>query len=359
DLVPNGYTRISLVADWIKEQICLLSQDPPADCPQPPQPDPSAVELNLVFIHDFYADETTYSIRNKVNGEVVYTGPEYVPERNGQWRVSILLPPGAYAFELYDKRENGLNSNGRGFGDGRWRISALYDGTTSTELASGGPDFRKSQITDFVVEDRSNTEPEIVKNSLGRDSVKIGASTIGGAPDRKRRSGGGGRRVRGIKATQLSPEPRIIDGTRMDPSEATFFAKSAGNRLCGAALIHSDILVAAAHCEGAVIMVYDPDSNDFTRRVTIVKQTRHPLWLFNPSAWNFDVLVMRLGSPITNAQGPVPIAFNQNDNFPAQDEKLNALGFGVTEEGGSSKYLRSAEMDYISNAECLERMNTF
>jgi secreted trypsin-like serine protease len=369
DRVPNGYTRVSLVADWIKQQICLLSQSPPADCPPQPPPNPSHVELELVFIHDFFPEETVYYVRNKADSSVVYSGPQYVPVRNGQWRVSIFLPPGEYSFDIYDKRNNGLRSNGQGFGDGRWRISALYDGNTETELASGGPDFLKSQSTAFVVKDRSTTSaPEIAKNSLGKSTVKIGANTMGRYAENRWRPDGG--RVRGLQKTQPSPKPRIVDGTRADPSLAQFFAKAAGDelywtpdRLCGAALIHSDILVSAAHCQGAFnygVLLYDPGTNDYTRRMTIEKQSRHPLWDYNPTAWNYDVLVMRLNLPISSNDAElVPIALNQDDNFPSGDDKLLALGFGVTEQGGSSEYLRTAEMNYLNNTDCVDKLNTF
>ncbi|KAL3910982.1 MAG: hypothetical protein SGARI_001863, partial [Bacillariaceae sp.] len=294
-------------------------------------------------------------------------------------RVPIVLPPGNYQLELYDKRRNGLRSAGQGFGDGRWQISAVYtddysDNTEGVvELASGGHEFLTTQVTDFVVEKRTASNAgappdDIVKNSLGKTTVKIGGNAVGGAEARRRRPNG---RVRGlIEAFSSSPpEQKIINGTRADPSFAPFFARAAGDelnwtpdRLCGATLIHADILVTAAHCQGAFnygVLLYDAESNDFSRRATIDKQSRHPLWDFSPSAWNYDVLVMRLSTPIANDDAALPLALNQDSDFPAHHDNLLALGFGVTEEEGSSKVIRTAEMQYINNTECVERMNTF
>ena len=31
---PNGFMRVSYYYDWIQEQICLHSDDPPANCPE-------------------------------------------------------------------------------------------------------------------------------------------------------------------------------------------------------------------------------------------------------------------------------------------------------------------------------------
>ena len=38
DEVPDGFTRVSMFYDWIREQICAISRDPPEDCPPPTPP---------------------------------------------------------------------------------------------------------------------------------------------------------------------------------------------------------------------------------------------------------------------------------------------------------------------------------
>jgi len=155
DTFPNVNARVSVASGWIQEQICLLSKDPPSNC-SATIVDDSAVELALVFVHDFYADETTYAIRSKDDDSIVYSGPTYVPARNGRFRSQIFLPPGEYSFEVYDSRGNGLRGMGAGDGDGWWKLYAMYDGETDTELASGNHQFTTEQITEFVIKDASS-----------------------------------------------------------------------------------------------------------------------------------------------------------------------------------------------------------
>jgi hypothetical protein len=110
----------------------MLSVEPPSYCSsidleKDEDEDTDTVELELLFIHDFFADETTYSIRESSTRNIVFSGPTYVPVRNAQWRVPIQLPPGNYTFEVYDKGANGLQDldNLSEHGDGRWTLLAI------------------------------------------------------------------------------------------------------------------------------------------------------------------------------------------------------------------------------------------
>jgi Trypsin len=98
-------------------------------------------------------------------------------------------------------------------------------------------------------------------------------------------------------------KPRIIDGVVSDPGARTFYVRSGFDQyywtpemLCGATLIHSDVIVTAAHCSGAFnygALLYDPTSNDFSRTVPVDRQLRHPQWNFDNSKLNFDILVRK------------------------------------------------------------------
>ena len=149
DKIPDGHVRISEVSDWVQEQVCLLSANPPDNCGfKTKLHDPNAVEVVIDFTHDFYPEHTTFAVRSKTTLETVYAGPEYIPTRNGNHKESALLSPGEYTFDVFDIEGNGLVSDR---GNGSWKLSALYDGCTETQVATGGPSFTNQQATKFVV----------------------------------------------------------------------------------------------------------------------------------------------------------------------------------------------------------------
>jgi len=158
DRIPDGYVRMSSVADWVKEQICMISSDPPSGCPPPAALDPQAVEIALEFDHDFFSDQTTFAVRSRTTREIAYSGPTYTPKRDETRKSTFHLLPGQYTFEVYDTKGNGLTV-GAGKVDGSWTLAALYDGVTETPLASGDAYFEKLQTTNFSVEQRTGPAP--------------------------------------------------------------------------------------------------------------------------------------------------------------------------------------------------------
>lgn len=146
---------------------------------------------------------------------------------------------------------------------------------------------------------------------------------------------------------QNSTTPRIINGDSALASPAVyFFARPARDDLrytsdpiCGATLIHSDILVTAAHCFGAFhygALLYDASSKTFSRNISINRQVRHPQWDFygigiDAGKLNFDVMVLRLETPVPQDDSVVrPISFNSDSTVPKMDDSLTIYGFGKT-----------------------------
>ena len=158
----------------------------------------------------------------------------------------------------------------------------------------------------------------------------------------------------------------IINGrVVVDPSSAQFFARSGQDQnesttdyLCGASLIHDDMLLTAAHCQGAFnygVLLYDPDTNDYTREATVDLQIRYPY--FNRKDMHNDLLLLRLSKPITDIK---PAMMNRDDSMPTHDNNvMKAYGFGKTSsDEPSSDALREGFFRYITNDECSERIRS-
>jgi V8-like Glu-specific endopeptidase len=62
-------------------------------------------------------------------------------------------------------------------------------------------------------------------------------------------------------------DPRIVGGTPAEVGEYPWYAVPARNYMCGASLIHPDILLTVAHCSGA-----------FVREATIGDRYNRHLW---------------------------------------------------------------------------------
>ena len=163
DNIPDGHVRLSEVSNWVQEQICSLSANPPSSCGLglSSRVASRAVPMVIDFSHDFYPEETTFAVRSKETQETVYAGPEYIPTRNGNHKSIMFLLPGEYTFEVHDIKGNGLVSDR---GNGSWKIFQ-----ESKEVASGGPSFKNQQVTKFVVSEGtvSNNNRNSAGNSEG------------------------------------------------------------------------------------------------------------------------------------------------------------------------------------------------
>jgi hypothetical protein len=97
---------------------------------------------------------------------------------------------------------------------------------------------------------------------------------------------------------------RIVNGISLsDESQfaTSFYLRSSyddvpwtPDRLCGATLIHSDVAISAAHCQGAFnygLLGYDGTS--YKRPLYINYQARHPNWNYDARALNYDIMVSR------------------------------------------------------------------
>ena len=173
------------------------------------------------------------------------------------------------------------------------------------------------------------------------------------------------------EATTKHQEQRqmIINGDESNESRRPFFARAGYDNypqtseiICGATLITRQIAVTAAHCQGAFnsgIRILDPATNDFDRMVEVSEQIRHPGWDEDQANLNYDILVLKLKTPLSANDVAQPIPYNTDPNFPRPGQTVLSMGFGLTENDRVSNDLLEAEMEYISNDECWGRSVQF
>jgi hypothetical protein len=161
-----------------------------------------------------------------------------------------------------------------------------------------------------------------------------------------------------------SPQARIINGRSAPKDRFPWFVRTIGGtenegqfRSCGGSLIAPDLIVTAAHCEApktVQVNAYDATKFDESRQRQVVQSVRHPSY---PQGLpiNFDIMVSKLESPITDVQ---PIKMNFDNSFPSMSgEELEIIGFGSTIPGPDapvqqSQILQIAPTGYVPFTEC-------
>jgi hypothetical protein len=177
---------------------------------------------------------------------------------------------------------------------------------------------------------------------------RIGRSRSGNDDDHRRRQ-------------QRRLQKRIVGGkpvtttTDQDKRLAAAFAFSAGSKLCGATIIHPDVLLTAAHCTGAfvddgtLLGGVELSGMDATEFVGVVSELSHPR--YQPGSEQNDIMLVKLDRSISD-DAPL-VRYNVDASIPDLSDTLQIVGFGRTSTNGTNAAkLQQVQVSVVSNDEC-------
>ena len=147
---------------------------------------------------------------------------------------------------------------------------------------------------------------------------------------------------------------RIVGGNQATKGKYPYFVQ--WERGCGASLIHTDIVLTAAHCNGnsappgVIVSAYqNGKATDGAQARSIVERVQHPK--YNSQTNVNDFMIMRLNAPVT---GVIPIALNADALIPAQGDILTVMGFGDLQSGSQTypTFLQEVNVPFVTHSKC-------
>jgi hypothetical protein len=140
-VLEGVYARVSHVTEWIKQNICFISDNPPDeyDCSiYAPPPGDNSIPVTVSLTLDEFPVETGWTIRNMDGGEIFGRAlPGHYTERETTVMTTVFLPAGSNCiFEITDAYSDGMCCKNPGN-----YVVLLGRAAIGTVLASGGCNF--------------------------------------------------------------------------------------------------------------------------------------------------------------------------------------------------------------------------
>lgn len=162
---------------------------------------------------------------------------------------------------------------------------------------------------------------------------------------------------------------RVVGGQQVTDGSLYKYFVEWEDAKCGASLIHDDIALSAAHCESSAspfntrVFINGIDSEGGVFR-TIERQESHPLYkVLDNNDYDFMLLKLHTSALVDEnggATGAETVTLNTDRAVPSAGDPLMAVGYGLTEEGGSatSPVLNDVEVQYVSDEQCKAQYGT-
>jgi len=148
-------------------------------------------------------------------------------------------------------------------------------------------------------------------------------------------------------------QAKIVGGETAGSYPAYAKLSSNTDSFCGSTLIHPDILISAAHCDGfvgdsAYLGSNKVDGSDADEVIKIVAERIHPRYGRDDSP---DIMLYKLERSSTVN----PVSMHPNSGVPSNNELVRSIGFGLTSDGGStSNVLLQVDVNAVDHDKCDE-----
>lgn len=155
---------------------------------------------------------------------------------------------------------------------------------------------------------------------------------------------------------------RIIGGSESTPNEHKFVASLADEvgPFCGGSLVAPDVVLTAAHCQGApfdvILGCHDigNGARSCGQRIGITRQLPHPR--YRESRTDMDMMLVFLEEPATINSNVQVVPLNSDPSYPRPGDTMTVMGWGDTHASDSvtrpSDVLNEVDVSVISNDEC-------
>lgn len=167
--------------------------------------------------------------------------------------------------------------------------------------------------------------------------------------------------IKGVKGQRLrkKKQSRIVGGNvPEEEGRYPYYVRLESARICGGSLVHSDIVMTAAHCNQAFFFGAKAQVSyisAFDTQTFIEKQVQNSIVheSYDQATKLNDIALVRLDSPVV---GVDPVELNTELGVPDTGEDVTVFGVGVTDESSQAEnfFLHEVIVQVDDMDQCIE-----